>query len=101
MHCRGVAHYYDEPPKPVVINRNNHGEVVLGVGTSFTWNNHGATDASQSIYYTLDGSEPDASGQPYEGSYASPKCGIVKARAIVKGEKGAVSEKIMEVHPSG
>ncbi|MFO8000536.1 MAG: alpha-L-fucosidase [Marinilabilia sp.] len=95
------AHYYDEPPKPVAISRNSSGEVVLGVGTSFTWNNHGATDASQTIYYTLDGSEPDDSARSYEGPFAFPEGGIVKARAIVEGEKGAVSEKIMGIHPSG
>lgn len=86
------AHYYDEPPKSVVLKSNEKGHIVLGVGTSFDWNNHGMTDLSQDIYYTLDGSEPTSSSAMYSEPLVLPLGGHLKARAIVGHRKGVVTE---------
>ncbi|PWD98884.1 alpha-L-fucosidase [Marinilabilia rubra] len=87
------VHYYDEPPKPVVIRKNKDGKIELGVGTSFSWKNHGETDLSQPIYYTLDGSEPTVSSIRYEKPFALPSGGYLKAKAIVGEQGGAVNEQ--------
>lgn len=86
------AHFYDEPPKPVVIRRNDSGEVTLGVGTSFSWNNHGTADQSQPIFYTLDGSTPTKESLRYGSPFALPDGGYLTARAITEGREGPVSE---------
>lgn len=88
---RFSVHYYDEPPKPVVVRYNAKGEVTLGVGTSFVWKDHGTADRSQSIYYTLDGSDPDAHASRYDASIVLPLGGHLKARAIVGDRMGPVS----------
>ncbi|MDG5798912.1 alpha-L-fucosidase [Marinilabiliaceae bacterium ANBcel2] len=86
------AHYYDEPPKPVVIGFGDDGEITLGVGTNFSWRNHGAVDLSQTVYYTLDGSEPDANSSLYKEPLLLPDGGYLKARSISGDRKGPVSE---------
>lgn len=87
------VHFYNEPPKPVVIRKNKDGKIELGVGTSFSWKNHGETDLSQPIYYTLDGSEPTASSTRYEKPFALLSGGYLKAKAITGKQEGAVSEQ--------
>ena len=86
------AHFYDEPPKPVVIRRDSRGEVNLGVGTSFSWRDHGTADQSQPIYYTLDGTMPAEYSHLYEEPFSLPEGGHVIARAITEGLEGPVSE---------
>lgn len=86
------AHYYDEPPKPVIISSNENGQITLGVGTSFSWKDQGASDLSQSIYYTLDGSEPTSASLQYTEPLKLPLGGHLKARAMVDELQGAVSE---------
>ena len=86
------AHYYDEPPEPVVIRRDSEGMVEMGVGLSFEWNHHGMINLSQPVYYTLDGSEPAAGLIRYKEPLSLPPGGFVRARAIVEGREGPVSE---------
>ncbi len=86
------AHYYDEPPKPVVIRRDADGMVTMGVGLSFVWNYHGMIDQSQPVYYTLDGSEPDAQSARYEEPFELPLGAYIRARAIVGNRIGAVTD---------
>ncbi len=86
------AHYYDEPPKPVVIRRDADGMLTMGVGLSFAWNYHGMIDQSQPVYYTLDGSEPTTGSRRYEEPVSLPMGGYIRARAIVEGRKGAITE---------
>ncbi|MGF1584254.1 MAG: alpha-L-fucosidase [Bacteroidales bacterium] len=86
------AHYYDEPPKPVVIRRGADGLVEMGVGLSFDWNYHGMADLSQDVYYTLDGSEPTSASLRYEKPLELPLGGHIQARAIVGEREGAISE---------
>lgn len=95
------VHYYDEPPKPVVVKRDENGAVVLGVGTGFSWNNHGATDLSQTIYYTLDGTEPGRSSALYQEPVLLTLGGLVKARAIIGDQMGPVTEIRLGIHKSG
>lgn len=85
-------HFYDEPPKPVVVRRGDEGLVTMGVGTSFAWKNHGAIDLSQPIYYTLDGSEPDEQSERYESPVRLPMGAHLRARAIVAGRNGQITE---------
>lgn len=86
------AHFYDEPPKPVVIRRDNRGDVSLGVGTRFSWNNHGTADQSQPIFYTLDGTTPTEDTHRYERPFSLVNGGLITARAITEGRAGPVSE---------
>ncbi len=86
------AHYYDEPPKPVVIRRDAEGMITMGVGLSFAWNYHGTADQSQDIHYTLDGTEPSIDSAMYKGPLEMPLGGFIRARAIAGEREGAVSE---------
>lgn len=87
------AHYYDEPPKPVIIGRSSDGLLMMGVGSAFAWRGQEQRmDQSQDIFYTLDGSTPTSDSARYEGPVPLPMGGHVRARAIVKGREGAVSE---------
>lgn len=87
------GHFYNEPPKPVVIRRNAEGEVTLGAGTSFSWNNHGTADLSQPIYYTLDGTEPSAGSNQYNEPFKFRQGGLIRARTIVEDQQGPVNER--------
>jgi alpha-L-fucosidase len=95
------AHYYDEPPKPVAVRRDAEGLLNMGVGTRFVWNDHRTADHSQIIYYTLDGSEPTQASERYSEPIALPMGGYVRARAIVEGRTGAVSEARLGILRSG
>lgn len=86
------GHFYDEPPKPVVIRRNDEGEVTLGVGTSFSWKNQETVDQSQPIYYTLDGSEPSTKEIRYNEPFEFTQGGLILARAIMDGREGPINE---------
>ncbi len=86
------AHYYDEPPKPVIVGRTSEGLLTMGVGSTFSWLGQQRPDQSQDIYFTLDGSTPTSDSLCYEGPVSLPLGGHVRARAIVRGRHGAVSE---------
>jgi alpha-L-fucosidase len=93
------AHYYNEHPRPVVITRNSSGKVIMGIGTGFSWrrNNNDAIDLSQPVYYTLDGTDPTISSMSYEQPLDLPQGGHIKAKAIVEGREGPVSEKYIGI----
>ena len=86
------AHFYDEPPKPVVVRRESDGLVSMGVGLSFVWNYHGMADQSQVIYYTFDGSEPSTQSAIYEGPLEMPLGGHIRARAYSGEKTGSITE---------
>lgn len=95
------AHYYDEPPKPVVVTRDSQGLVSMGVGTSFGWKNHGTMDLSQPVYFTLDGSDPSIVSSRYSEPVSLPQGGMLRARAIVEGREGSVSEHRLGIVRTG
>jgi alpha-L-fucosidase len=86
------VHYYDEPPKPVVIRHDIKGNVTMGVGTGFSWKDHGAIDLSQNIYYTLDGSEPTIQSLRYSETISLTGGAHIRARAIVGDRSGSITE---------
>lgn len=87
------GHFYDEPPKPAIIQRNAEGVVTLSVGTSFSWKSQETVDQSQPIYYTVDGSDPSIESIRYRGPFEFPQGGLVRARAILGDSKGPLAEK--------
>lgn len=87
------GHFYDEPPKPVIIERNAEGEVTLGVGTSFSWKRQTTVDQSQPIYYTIDGSEPTAESIRYNKPFKFTQGGLIRARAIMDNREGPMTEE--------
>lgn len=95
------AHYYDEPPKKVLISRDEDGLVSMGVGLSFSWNDYGTSDLTQNIYYTTDGIEPELSSPLYSGPFSLPLGGQIMARAIVGERKGPVSDIRMGILRTG
>jgi len=86
------AHYYDEPPKPVRIRRDQTGKVNMGVGIAFSWNDHGVADLTQNIFYTTNGSEPTPESNLFKEPISLPLGGQIRARAIVGSRKGPVTE---------
>ncbi|HSV88571.1 MAG TPA: alpha-L-fucosidase [Bacteroidales bacterium] len=86
-----AAHFFDEPPKPVVMRMDEHGMLMMGVGTSFVWNNHGAIDLSQTIHYTKDGSEPGVHSYLYREPIHLPLGGHISARAVSSGNWGSTT----------
>ncbi len=95
------AHYYDEPPKPVVIERDSEGMMKMGVASNFVWRPENTADQSQDIYYTVDGSDPDAGSVKYTEPVSMPAGGHIKARAIVETRMGPVTEIRMGILPKG
>lgn len=88
------AHYYSEPPKPVQITRNPDGMVAMRVPGQ-------RRNRTQAVYYTLDGGVPTADSRRYESPLPLPLGGHVKARTIVDGKQGEVSETYLGILPSG
>ncbi len=86
------AHYYDEPPKPVRFQRDENNMLSMGVGIAFSWNDHGVSDLTQNIHYTTDGSEPRQSSVLYTEPLSLPLGGHIRARAIVEGRKGPITD---------
>jgi alpha-L-fucosidase len=91
------AHYYDEPPKPVRFRRDQNGLLSMGVGIAFSWNDYGLSDLTQKIYYTVDGTEPVQESSEYTEPISLPLGGQIKARAIVGGRQGPISEVFMGI----
>lgn len=87
------GHFYDEPPKTVIIERNAEGDVTLGVGTSFSWKIQTTVDQSQPIYYTIDGSEPTAESIRYSKPFEFTQGGLIRARAIMDNREGPMTEE--------
>ncbi|SHI53533.1 alpha-L-fucosidase [Tangfeifania diversioriginum] len=95
------AHYYDEPPKPVVMDRNSEGMLNMGVASNFVWRSENTADQSQDIYYTVDGTEPDEQSVKYTEPFSLPMGGHVKARSVVENRMGPVTENRLGILPEG
>ncbi|WP_291527985.1 alpha-L-fucosidase [Bacteroides sp. UBA939] len=103
--ARISAHYYRKRPPLLNAERNPEGLVTIAARTSdFDWSNWNNTDAAKrrkpdnknkeasneyTIYYTTDGSEPNAESEKYTTPFAMTR-GELKAIAYAGGEKGAV-----------
>lgn len=71
------AHFYQSPPLPVSIGRNNAGKVAISVKSG----KHHQAGSGLTIHYTIDGSEPNAQSPVYHTPFALPNGGSVKARS--------------------
>ena len=101
------AHLYRAPPPTLSITRDAKGLIVIAPpkAAAFGWKPHGQGDATTAtglaIHYTLDGTDPSAASPRYEGPFALPGGGLVKAVALVDGAAGAVSEARLPVPTTG
>ncbi|MCF1713291.1 alkaline phosphatase family protein [Flavihumibacter sp. RY-1] len=56
---------------------------------------------SQNIYYTTDGTDPDASSKKYTGPFTVDQTAVVKARIIENGAAGKIASAYFRVLKSG
>lgn len=90
------AHYFKSRPPQLQFSRNSKGEVnIVPKMSDFGWNPNGENaganlNKGMQIYYTTDGQEPTESSQLFTGPLQFGK-GIVKAVAIINGEKGSTA----------
>lgn len=56
---------------------------------------------SQNIYYTIDGSDPDASSKKYTGPFTLDQTAVVKARMIENGAVGKIASGYFRVLKTG
>lgn len=103
--ARISAHYYRQRPPVLSAERDSEGLVTIAAQTSdFDWSNWNNTSAGErrkpenkdkgsnneyQIFYTTDGSEPNAKSKEYSVPFLM-KNGELKAVAFLNGEKGAV-----------
>lgn len=89
------VHFYQSRPPQLNFTRSASGQVVIApIQHEFGWKAHGENiaenlNAGFHIYYTLDGSEPDATSTLYKAPFLMNK-GELKAVAILNGQKGPV-----------
>ena len=92
------AHYYKAGAPQLMISQATDGTVTIAPKPQdFGWKSHGENATANltsgcEIYYTLDGSEPDASSQKYTSPVKTGPCEI-KAVAVLHGETGAVASE--------
>ena len=90
-----TAHYYAPRPPQLAFTRSLDGKVTIAPKMAeFNWKPHGENAAANlntgyTIYYTLDGSEPGAQSQKYDGPI-NPGRATLRAVAIQKNETGPV-----------
>ena len=96
------AHYYKMRPPQLTISQDKTGKVSIEEKKQpFDWKVQDKKEAKESnkdfdIYYTTDGSEPDANSLKYNGPFEKEQ-GTVKAVAILKGERGAVQTEAVSI----
>ncbi len=99
------AHYYRPRPPQLRLGRNANGSVYIEpLQYDFDWKPHGEDAASNlsgdlEIYYSTDGSEPNASSQPYTGPFEM-ESGTLKAVAFQGNQKGSTAERRLGI-PKG
>lgn len=93
---RFSAHYYQAGAPQLVITQSADGTVAIAPKPQdFGWKSHGENAAANltvgaKIYYTVDGSEPDASSTEYTEPVRLGPCEL-KAVAVLHGETGPVA----------
>lgn len=94
-----TAHYYEPRPPRLDIARNADGLVrIEAFQNNFGWKPHGQNsakniDSNLEIYYTTDGTEPDAKSPRYAAPFVL-ESKEVRAVAISKGKKGSVASRV-------
>ena len=92
------AHYYTARPPQLSFSRDINGVVTIEPKLQdFGWNSHGQNAAGNlnvgyKVYYTTDGSEPNAASTEYTAPVSLDRCEL-KAVAMLHGEKGAVASE--------
>lgn len=92
------AHYYRTHPPQLQFTRDASGLTTISPKMhEFGWKPHGENATANlnkgvAIYYTTNGSVPNASANKYTGPVQIAK-GEVKAIAIIKNEKGAIASE--------
>ncbi|KIA90876.1 alpha-1,3/4-fucosidase [Pedobacter kyungheensis] len=92
------AHYYRTHPPQLQFTRDANGLTTISPKMhEFGWKPHGENATANlnkgvAIYYTTNGSVPNASANKYTGPVQIAK-GEVKAIAIIKNEKGAIASE--------
>lgn len=92
------AHYYKSRPPQLSFKRDIDGRVTIEPSQqAFNWKAHGEDiagnlNAGFKIYYTTDGTEPDAAAKEYTGPFSMDN-GELKAVAILNRQKGTVNHQ--------
>ena len=79
------AYYFQTPPQPVKVTRTADDRISLSADTP-----KGTNDADMTIYYTLDGSEPDRNSTRYRKELNLAKGANLKARTYSNDTYGPV-----------
>ena len=90
------AYFYQERPPMLSISKNKEGLVEITEKQQvFKWHGkkkeHTKSSLEYNIYYTTDGSTPTTKSKLYQKPFAFPTSGTIKAVAIAKNDKGAVT----------
>lgn len=103
------AHLDVAPPGDVGVGRDGRGFVHLASlrpDHVFAWKHLDSRqpiphdEAAMAIHYTLDGSEPTADSPRYDEPLHLPDGGLLKARGLVDGRLGSVSEAWLPYWPT-
>ena len=90
------AYFYQERPPMLSISKNKEGLVEITEKQQvFKWHGkkkeHTKSSLEYNIYYTTDGSTPTTKSKLYQKPFAFPTSGTIKAVAIAKNDKGAIT----------
>ncbi len=92
------AHYYKTKPPRLQITRDKNGFVrIATLQHEFAWKPHGEDagknlNTGMEIFYTTDGSQPNAGSKKYTEPFAFGN-GVINSVAILKSEKGSIASR--------
>lgn len=101
------AHFYQAGAPRLAVSQAFDGTVTIAPAPQdFGWKSHGENatanlTAGCRIYYTMDGSEPSVSSEEYTLPLKPDGPCVLKAVAVLHGEKGAVAEERLGYAKSG
>lgn len=98
-------HYQSRPPQPSFKRALNGMMTIKPLQQEFNWKAHGEDiagnlNAGFKIYYTTDGTEPDANSSLYTDPFKMEK-GELKAVAVLNRQKGAVHSELFGLIKQG